>query len=200
MRVLRLSGERVTRDSLREEMQRAGLVHLACHGTFEADRPDRIGLVLVRDDGASEVLSLKDLAAADLSAVAHVTLSSCWSADQFVFPGHWIIGLPEVLWRRGVDTVLGSMWPVDDDAAVDVVSKFQRLSMTLSPEVALQQVQLGLIRRTALTGGSPQREARGPLDTTDLFHWAGFRVCGSGPGLPLRASLRQAEPRAALGR
>ena len=48
---LRLSGERVTRDSLREEMQRAGLVHLACHGTLRRTARTASGSCW-RDDGA----------------------------------------------------------------------------------------------------------------------------------------------------
>jgi CHAT domain-containing protein len=163
------------RDAVLAELSSAHLAHLACHGVFQPDAPDRSGLVVRPAERPvhEEVLSLRDLARADLAAVRHVTLSSCWSADSFVLPGRWVISLPETLWRAGAGSVLGSLWEVDDEVAVFFTGAFYERLSGLPRDRALQEVQ-----RLCLRGELP---GCGDVDTRDPFFWAGFQLYGN-PG------------------
>ena len=159
-----------------ENLPKAQVVHIACHGEFRADRPDQSGLVLVPALDCLEVLSVRELRQLDLSGVEHVTLSSCWSADNFILPGRWIISLPQTLCSAGVRSVLGCLWPVDDGLAVEFMSRFYRHLRDMPREEALRQTQLSGAGG-ALRGGSSERPSP--------YFWAGFTLYGSPDVLPL---------------
>ena len=161
-------------DGLRE----ATLAHIACHGTFEPDRPDRSGLVLIPRPGHFERLTLRDLSGLELKYCRHVTLSSCWSADNFILPGRWIISLPETLWRSGAGSALGCLWPVDDEVAGPFMSRLYGQLADLPRDAALREAQLAcLANKLGCTRGAGHR----PIDTRASFYWAGFNLYGE-PG------------------
>jgi CHAT domain-containing protein len=161
----------VGRDEVLRQLSRVSLVHMACHGVFQPDRPDSSGLILASADGRAEVLSIRDLATLDLHHVEHITLSACWSADNFILPGRWIISLPEVLARSGVRSVLGSLWPIEDKFAVPFTIDFYRnLYAGLRRDEALQKSQLSCLRRELCSSLA--------ADVTDPFYWAGFVLRG----------------------
>jgi CHAT domain-containing protein len=134
-------------------------------------------MVLVPEPGREERLTLRDLSELRLGQCRHVTLSSCWSADNFILPGRRIISLPETLWRSGVESVLGSLWPVDDDVAVAFMSRFYDGLGTLPRDVALREAQLALLANKI----DCKRARGGPIDTRATFYWAGFALYGE-PG------------------
>lgn len=162
-------GSIVSKSLLLRELQRVGLAHIACHGIFKTDQPDQSGLILVHDDQA-EILSLRDLAELDLSHLQHITLSACWLADSFVLPGRWAISLPEVLWRAGVGSILGSLWPVSDNAAGKIMARFYQYSTEAPRDLALQRA----LRDCAQ--GALDQCAECPV--TDPFYWAGYYLYG----------------------
>jgi CHAT domain-containing protein/tetratricopeptide (TPR) repeat protein len=160
----------------------ASIAHIACHGTFEPSQPEESGLELIPAVGRRERLAVRVLAGLDLAACRHVTLSSCWSADNFIIPGRWIISLPETLWRSGADSVLGSLWAVDDDVAVEFTSRFYRGLERVSREQALREVQLASIKcELDCKRGLGNR----PIDTSAPAFWAGFSLYGDGDRLKL---------------
>lgn len=146
-----------------ERLSQANLLHIACHGTFELNRPDQSGLVFISDNGQQEILSLRELSAMNLNNLHHATLSSCWSADHFILPGRWIISLPETLWRSGVRSILGCLWEVNDRVAVDFVKCFYRNLDKYPRDEALHQTQLYFLKNT---------------EHSNLFFWAGFNIYG----------------------
>jgi CHAT domain-containing protein len=139
--VIPLHDGEASRHSLLDALKSARFGHIACHGLFQAGRPQSTGLVLLPGAGEPEILSLEDLARADLSGLELVTLSSCWQADNFVFPGRWIVSLPETLWRAGARQVLACLWPVDDQVARYFVARFYQHLETHPADVALQKTQ-----------------------------------------------------------
>jgi CHAT domain-containing protein len=167
-----------TRAAILEGLSQAALTHIACHGTFEPDHPDRSGIVLVPEIGRSERVTLRDLSAVRLNGCHLVTLSSCWSADNFILPGRWIISLPETLWRSGAESAVGSLWPLDDEVASAFMSRFYSNLGRLPREAALREAQLASLenkldcRRTGSTD---------TIDTQDPFYWAGVTLYGQ-PG------------------
>ncbi|HYY41903.1 MAG TPA: CHAT domain-containing protein, partial [Pyrinomonadaceae bacterium] len=94
---------------LLRRLPEARFFHIACHGQFRPDAPTESGLVLVSAQGAASLISLRELAQLDLSCMDLAVLSSCWSADNFILPGRWIISLSETFWRAGARTVLSSL-------------------------------------------------------------------------------------------
>ncbi|MFL6697410.1 MAG: CHAT domain-containing protein [Vitreoscilla sp.] len=153
----------------------ASLLHAACHGTFEPDRPDLSGLLLAGPEGSARCLTIRDLSALHLRQCRHVTLSACSSADNFVMPGRWVISLPEVLWRSGAQSVLGSLWPVVDEVAGHFMRRFYDALERLPRDAALREAQLSLLRRDEL----PPELADTPLDAPCF--WAGYVLHGE-PG------------------
>lgn len=144
---------------------RAGYVHFAGHGLFEPDRPDRSGLVLVDRAGRAARLTLRDVLAADLSGVEHVTLSNCWGADSFALPGRHILSLPEALVRAGAGGVLAALWPIADDVGRHFAARFLHHLGRGRRDEAVRLAQLDLLR-----GPHPHP-----------FDWAGYKVFGGGP-------------------
>ncbi len=153
-----------------EGLSEATLLHIACHGTFEHNRPDQSGLVLISNSENREILSLRELSNLNLTELRHATLSSCWSADHFILPGRWIISLPETLWRSGVESILGCLWEVYDKVAVSFMTRFYDYLEELPRDEALRRTQLD-----CLQGRLPDC---GTIDTANPIFWAGFNLYG----------------------
>src|SRR5262249_51782970 len=100
----------------------------------------------------------------------HVTLSSCWAADNFILPGRWIVSLPETLHRAGAQSILACPWPVDDEVAAAFMARFYDLLADLPRAQALQQTQIEC-------GNSQWPECQ-HIDTPPPFYWAGFKLFG----------------------
>jgi CHAT domain-containing protein len=159
--------QRAQKPTVLAQIPGASLVHMACHGTFEPDRPDRSGLVLLAPSG-DDTLTLRDLAELDLSTVEHATLSACWSSDNFVLPGRWIVSLPETLVRAGVRSVVGSLWPVPDDTTAEFMATFYDALAKLGADGATRKAQLAFIRG----------QTSGKEDVASAPNWAGFAAYG----------------------
>ncbi|MDJ0531354.1 MAG: CHAT domain-containing protein [Xenococcaceae cyanobacterium MO_207.B15] len=167
-----------------ENLADATLVHIACHGIFEYNRPDQSGLVLVANSNA-EILSLRELSNLDLTQLRHATLSSCWAADHFVLPGRWIISVPETLWRSGTQSILGCLWQVSDKVAVPFMADFYENLKRHPRDKALQLTQLKCLKNQL-----PDCHNR----TDNLFFWAGFNLYGDycSLKLPNRGKAKEA--------
>jgi CHAT domain-containing protein len=178
LRVRRLDGvaERATKETVLGRLPSAALFHAACHGFSNVERPEQAGLLLVPREGEVELLTLRELAGLDLPALQHVTLSSCWSADNFVLPGRWIISLPETFWRAGARSVLGSLWEVKDDVAVAFMKRFYRALDHHPRDQALQLTQLACLKRRLL----PRQPESHPINSeaADAVNWAGYNLYG----------------------
>jgi hypothetical protein len=185
-----LSGRRVAadlrvdddagRDAILGRLARVRFAHLACHGIFRRDRPDASGLVLVPRPEVVEVLSIRDLACLDLAGLEHVTLSACWSADNFVLPGRWVISLPETLCRAGTRSVVGCLWPVEDHLSGAFMRRFYEALARAPRDEALRIAQRDCLEgRLTLADGRP---AKSPI------FWAGYHLYGDHRRLKLGRS------------
>lgn len=166
-----LDSDRASSHALGVALESPRLVHIACHGVFIPDAPDRSGLVLLPAPGKLELLSLRDLLTLDLRGLEQITLSSCWSADNFVLPGRRVVSLPETLMRAGAESIIGSLWPIADDVALPLMTRFYGLLVAMERAEALRQVQLEMISG-ALEG------CRAP-NLTSPRNWAGITLFGS---------------------
>jgi CHAT domain-containing protein len=96
-------------------------LHLACHGTFNAEAPLASGLLLA--DGKVDAMSILQglRLRADL-----VVLSACDTGQAAVLRGDELLGLTRALLYAGAAEVLVSLWPVDDLATVLLMDSFYR--------------------------------------------------------------------------
>ena len=187
-----VSEKEASKSTLLKALPAASLVHIACHGVFTPNQPDKTGLVLVLESGVGEILTIKELSELNLLNVEHATLSSCSSADNFVLPGRWVLSFPEVLRRAGVGSVLANLWEVDDRVAVAFMKRFYEYLCDHPRDEALRLTQLDCL------GVQSMNHAQRPLDdvtgitVNEPFYWAGYILCGDYRRLQSRARLMAA--------
>jgi CHAT domain-containing protein len=125
-------------------------------------------MVLVPKPEQAEVLSLRELYRMNLNRLQHVTLSSCWSADNFILPGRWIISLPETFWRAGAKSILACLWPVVDSFAVSFMRRFYERLAKLPRDEALRLTQVDCLK-----GNLPNCNG---MEISSPIYWAGFQL------------------------
>jgi CHAT domain-containing protein len=150
-----------TRETLRREGARAGLIHLAAHGSLRKDNPAFSSIQLA--DGP---LFVHDLAGFRLSGTT-VVLTACSSGRGAAPSGDEWIGLARGFLQAGASAVVASLWPIEDEATLELMDLFYR------GVVAGQDVAEALRRAmVALRGTRPHP-----------WHWASFAVLGGGRGI-----------------
>lgn len=113
------------------------VLHIACHGVFDAAAPLLSRLLL-----ADRPVFAFEIMMADLD-VGDVVLSACDTAQSHADLGGYVQSVAAAFLRAGADEVVGALWPVDDGTAMRFLSSFyeHRLSGTLSATVALRAAQ-----------------------------------------------------------
>lgn len=127
------------------------IVHFATHGVIDPERPALSGLALSRMDEqgrrregflrAHEIRHLR--LPADL-----VVLSACRTALGREVRGEGLLGLTQSFFQAGARRVVVSLWPVDDRATAQLMTRFYRamLAEGQSPAAALRTAQRSLRR------------------------------------------------------
>ncbi len=151
-----------------EPLRQYRYVHFATHALVDEEYPARSAIMLSapigenKDDGAlqmAEVMRLK--LNADL-----VTLSACRTGLGRMLHGEGIIGLTRAFLYAGADSVVVSLWNVNDIATASLMKSFYKnLNQGLSKDDALRQAKLELLR-------SQQPAWRHP------YYWAPFVLVG----------------------
>lgn len=139
-----------TREMLLHALADATVVHLACHGRFEAEQPSSSGLLLA--DGR---LALRDILSPGFRALARarlVVLSACQTAitDFQTLPDE-AIGLPGGFLQAGTPAVIGTLWSVDDSSTALLMTRCYELMRGQEPQApieALRRAQLWLRDQT----------------------------------------------------
>jgi CHAT domain len=195
-------GADATLEWLTSNAPAASHLHLACHGLNNLDDPNGSQLILGRGDrlNISELVDRIPLHAR--LAVA----SACQSAhyDASVTPDEHV-GLAAGFLRAGVACVVVSLWPVSDEAAALLMTRFYELLGTGSngepsnqaPQSALRQARLWLrglttasrsvyldehpvlgnaLRSRGLPTAAPRGASRGPYDAVE--DWGAFVAYG----------------------
>ncbi len=156
-----------------EPLGRYRYVHFATHALVDEEYPARSAIVLSaplddqandkKEDGAlqmAEVMRLK--LNADL-----VTLSACRTGLGRVLYGEGIIGLTRAFLYAGAESVVVSLWNVNDIATASLMKAFYKnLRQGLNKDDALRQAKLELLR-------GQQPAWRHP------YYWAPFVLVGA---------------------
>ncbi|MFI8263759.1 CHAT domain-containing protein [Streptomyces sp. NPDC085665] len=162
---------------LRERADGGAVLHLACHGTVEENRPRSSHLAL-----KGGVLTAEELTGAAHGPLGLVVLAACRS--QVSGRGlNEAYSLSSAFLVAGSRSVIGSLWPVPDDAtSVLMFLTHHYLRREQEPPArALRRAQLWMLDpdRTVPEGMPPALAARlAHLDPHDLTAWAGFTHLG----------------------
>ena len=134
-----LTNEGATLEALNALAPGCNTLHLACHGLFRADNP-MFSAVKLHDGWltAADVmqLNLKD---------ALVTLSACESGRGTVLLGDEVIGLPRAFLGAGAASVVVSLWLVQDESTVTLMTHwYHQLREGMGRAAALRAAQRAL--------------------------------------------------------
>ena len=169
-----------TEEEIRKQVDDADIIHLATHGVLLSNLPMSSGLVFTppadtahldsNNDGALqawEIFSQLQLKA------KMVVLSACETAKGWDIRGEGVIGLTRAFQYAGADSILATLWTIDDRSTSALMREFYaRLIDGKSKDQALQDG----MRKLAAGGG-----ARGEPYWTLPYYWAPFTLIGD-PG------------------
>ncbi len=149
-------GDKATFSAFIENASKFDLIHLACHGKFRAESPMFSSLHL-----ADGWITVRDICAQKLRARL-VTLSACETGLSKIFAGEEILGLARGFLTAGADTMVVSLWAVNDAAAGKLMRDlYKNLQRGESVAASLRKAQLGFVER----GDHP-------------FYWSPFILMG----------------------
>ncbi len=141
--------------AIAERAPSADVIHLVCHGHFDAQNPLDSGVLF-----ADGVMRARDWLPLSLHC-GLITLSACETGRQKIQAGDELSGLARTLLQAGSANVLLTLWRVYSDAAADWMSRFYGM-----PD--------GTPRAKAFQRATNEMRARDP----DVRAWAPFLLTG----------------------
>jgi CHAT domain-containing protein len=136
-------------------------LHVASHGEFNADAPLQSALFLARDAQNDGMLTVGELYSLNLAADL-VVLSACETGLGRTVSGDDVVGLTRGFLYAGGNSIVSSLWKVDDLATAQLMTKFYENLKQADKREALRQAQLHV-------------KASKPHP----FFWAAFQLTGS---------------------
>jgi CHAT domain-containing protein/tetratricopeptide (TPR) repeat protein len=133
------------------ELNRYRVVHFATHGVISCQYPEMSGIVLsmLNERGGREngFLQLHDIYKLDLSADL-VVLSACSTGLGEEIRGEGLVGLTQGFLHAGAQSVVASLWQVDDRATAELMRNFYRAMFDegLPPAAALREAKKAMWR------------------------------------------------------
>jgi CHAT domain-containing protein len=156
--------ELATGSYFKTALGRATVVHFAGHAV---GHPSAAYLLMARGSGeGSGALYASELLAMPPGPTRVVFLSACSSGGEQAGGGQGVAALVRPLIGAGIPAVVGTLWPVDDGAALELATAFHRhLLSGKDAAAALQAAQLELLRDEQIWLRLPQS-------------WAAFQLVG----------------------
>jgi len=163
-----LVGAHASKRALRDAAPASSIIHIATYGVLNKDNPLFSFVELSPQGGDDGRLEVHEVFGLRLRARL-VVLSACQTAIGAgaladVPAGDDWVGLVQAFLFAGASNVMATLWPVQDRAAVDVMTRFYTALAAGQPEAEA----LALAQRATL---------RNPA-TAHPFYWAGFTLSG----------------------
>ncbi len=189
-----LTGRDATEGAVKKAVPGKRLLHFATHGFFLQDDCHlpgargvprafsgspllRLGLALAGANegiatgiaGEDGILTAEEIATLDLQGTEWATLSACDTGVGNVATGEGVVGLRRAFQVAGVRTIIMSLWPVEDAAAVEWMKALYtaRFEDGLSTAAAMKRARLKMLARRRERGRS-----------TNPFFWSSFVASG----------------------
>lgn len=140
------------------------VIHIATHGHSRLDAPNFSSVLLA--DGQ---LNAIDAFSLDLKQCELVTLSGCETGKAFIGGGDEQLGLGRAFLAAGVESLVMSLWPVEDNATNALMQRFYQNLLRGDTKVqALRAAQCSMLLSSS------------PNDTvySHPYFWAAFRLVG----------------------
>ena len=169
---LSLVGDQATAATVKDEIEKSDVVHLALHSRIDDEVPLRSGLLLAKAPGdaahsSASVLYSYEIYNLKLPLTRLVVLSSCQSGAERNYGGEGMMSLGRAFIGAGVPLVVASLWPVDSAATKELMVSFHkhRRAESTSTVAALQEAQQDMLRHASERFRHP-------------YYWAAFTVNG----------------------
>lgn len=163
-----LVGPHATEAALKaQSLELYSVLHLAVHGVIDSSMPSRSGLILGRGPDSEEdgILQVNEILRLPLNANL-VTLSACQTALGRLVTGEGMVGLSRAFLYAGADTIVASLWNVNDEASAEFMTAFYGLLREGHGKAeALRRAKVSL-----------KREAR----YGHPYYWAPYVLIGEG--------------------
>ena len=144
-----------------EEAPGSPIIHLATHGQSRSDAPN-FSYVRLADGQLNAI----DAFSLDLKECELVTLSGCETGLALSGGGDEQLGLGRAFLAAGADSLVMSLWPVEDNATNELMQLFyQHLLNGESKVQALRAAQCSFLQRSPSAYSHP-------------YFWAAFRLVG----------------------
>jgi CHAT domain-containing protein len=140
-------------------------IHFATHGLLDERQPELSGLVLTRSPGSREdgLLQVYEIFNLQLSADL-VVLSACDTGLGTMVSGEGLVGVTRALLYAGAQSVVVSLWNVNDASTPNLmISFYHHLDQGAGEAEALRLAKLEMIRQPGLA---------------HPFYWAPFILIG----------------------
>ena len=167
-----LTGADATRERLLSlDWSKYRFLHIATHGTVDAQVPELSALMLGSYDAHGNVVDgavrVADLSTRTLDADVAV-FSACETALGKEVPSEGLVGIGSTVLARGARAVVASLWPVSDEIGARLMTEFYRhlLRDSLSPPAALGAAMRSVVSHDA---------------SADPALWAAFEVTTINP-------------------
>jgi CHAT domain-containing protein len=162
--VTALAGAEATKDRFLGLTARFTDLHLATHGILDPEHPERSYLLMAGADDESRRLTIREIAGLTVSPDGMAVLSACETAMGELQPGAALMTMAAAFSQAGSQTVIASLWSVNDQATRELMLAFHGGLRTLGRAEALREAQVALLRQ--------------PL-TEHPFYWAPFILIGA---------------------
>jgi len=157
-----LEGERATKAEFLRLAATFTHLHLATHGVLDPERPERSYLLVAGADEESSRLSIQEIAGLSLQRGLAI-LSACDTAVGEQLPGAALITMAAAFSQAGVESIVASLWKVNDAATRDFMVAFHR-ELGSGQAVAVQRAQRAVLARP---------------ETAHPYYWAAFILIGA---------------------
>lgn len=150
-----------TETALKNNISNYGMFHFASHGVFEPENPLESGLLLASDNKNDGRLTVAEIYGIKINADL-VTLSACETGLGDIVNGDDVVGLNRGFLYAGADSILSSLWSVEDKPTAYFMQSFYAYLKNNNKAKALQLAQI----KTRKRYGHPYR-------------WASFQLIGA---------------------
>ena len=122
-------------------------IHLATHGTTDADDSLNSAVILSKGPRGAFQLYARDIVKDDLKLNADlVTISTCYGAGKGGAAEEGMLGLQRAFLRAGAHQVIAALWNVDDESNPAIMDRlYDGISKHETPSQALRAAKLKLV-------------------------------------------------------
>lgn len=143
-----LLGNEATEEAYKSEAGKYEIIHLAMHTVIRNDDPVNSGMIFSagKDSAGGSPLGTYEITGIPLKAKM-VVLSSCYTGTGEMYKGEGVLSLARGFIFSGSQSVVMSLWEVNDRSGTDIVESFYRNMKTGSSKSnALRKARLKYLR------------------------------------------------------